>query len=94
MADFFKKIGKSISDTSNISVGYHTKEYGGEEEYSYTPNILMSVDGSAIYDDGNYLIGGNEADAVEGNTFDVKYGVGHCFEVNLPCHIWELFPSF
>lgn len=52
MIEYKDETGASISDTSNISVGYHTKEYGGEEEYSYTPNILMSVDGSAIYDDG------------------------------------------
>lgn len=44
--------GNSISDLSNIKVGYHSQEYGGEETYSYTPKILMSVDGNTVYDNG------------------------------------------
>lgn len=36
------------------------------------------------YDDSTYLMGGSEADAVEGNTYDIKYGVGVIVSGTLP----------
>ena len=33
-------------------MGYNSPEYGGNSYFSYTPNILLSVDGSAFYQDG------------------------------------------
>lgn len=67
MSDIYKEIYKqekelylvefedttgSIMDTANILVGYHSALYGGENTYSYTPNVLMSVSGSGLYNDG------------------------------------------
>lgn len=52
MIEYRDETGAGISDVANIKVGYHSREYGGEEDYSYTPKILMSVDGSTVYDDG------------------------------------------
>ena len=66
MSDIYKEIYKqekelylvefedttgSIMDAANILVGYHSALYGGESTYSYTPNVLMSVDGSSLYNE-------------------------------------------
>jgi len=39
-------------DETDILVGYHSEEYGGNDEFTYVPNILLSVDGPAFYEDG------------------------------------------
>lgn len=52
MIQYKDETGAGVSDLSKIMVGYHSQEYGGEENYAYTPKILMSVKGSTIYDDG------------------------------------------
>ncbi len=44
--------GADITDTAHIQVGYRSLHYGGECEYSYTPNTLISVDASTLYTDG------------------------------------------
>lgn len=52
MIEFCDESGMDIKDAANIIVGYHSTEFGGETAYSYTPNILLSVDGAAMYTDG------------------------------------------
>ncbi len=44
--------GADITDTAHIQVGYRSLHYGGECEYSYTPNTLISVNASTLYTDG------------------------------------------
>jgi Mg-chelatase subunit ChlD len=48
----FKDTSGDISESADIMVGYHSEIYGGECSYSYTPNVLLSVNGSALYNDG------------------------------------------
>lgn len=61
LVEFEDSTGLAITDVSNIITGYHSKEYGGECQYTYTPNILLSPNGSGIYQNGpeavveNYL---------------------------------------
>lgn len=52
LIEFEDNTNAAVTDTSNIETGYRSVEYGGECKYSYTPNILMSVDGSGIFSDG------------------------------------------
>ena len=40
MLEFEDTSDVSVFNQSNIVVGYHTAEYGGETSYSYTPNTL------------------------------------------------------
>lgn len=44
--------GATLTDTSNIQVGYKSLEYGGECKYSYVPNTLLQVKANALYEDG------------------------------------------
>lgn len=44
--------GAEITDQADIQVGYRSLEYGGECEYVYTPNTLLSVDADVLYTDG------------------------------------------
>jgi len=39
-------------DETDILVGYHSEEYGGNDEFTYVPNVLLSVDGPKFYEDG------------------------------------------
>lgn len=61
LIEFEDSTGLAVTDVSNIETGYHSIEYGGECKYTYTPNILLSANGSGIYQDGpesiveNYL---------------------------------------
>lgn len=48
----FEDTTGSITSNANITVGYHSTIYGGECSYSYTPNVLLSVDGNSLYHDG------------------------------------------
>lgn len=41
-----------ITDTANIEIGYNSITYGGRCTYSYTPNVLMNVNGTTLYTDG------------------------------------------
>ena len=50
--EFEDTTGALKTDESNIQVGYHSLEYGGECAYKYVPNILLSVDASTYYTDG------------------------------------------
>ncbi len=52
LVEFEDSTGAAVTDTSNIETGYRSVEYGGECQYTYTPNILLSVDGNSIYQDG------------------------------------------
>ena len=52
MLEFEDTSDVSVFNQSNIVVGYHTAEYGGETSYSYTPNTLVSVNDTTIYTDG------------------------------------------
>lgn len=48
----FEDTTGSITSKADILVGYHSKIYGGDCNYSYTPNVLLSVEGNALYKDG------------------------------------------
>lgn len=48
----FEDTNGSITSNANIMVGYHSAIYGGECSYSYTPNVLLSVEGNSLYKDG------------------------------------------
>lgn len=52
MLEFEDTSDVSVFKQSSIVTGYHTLEYGGETNYSYTPNTLVSVDNNSIYKDG------------------------------------------
>lgn len=52
MISYEDETGAKFSDKAKLKVGYHSKEYGGEANYSYTPKLLMSVDGNSVYTDG------------------------------------------
>lgn len=52
MISYEDETGAKFSDKAKLKVGYHSKEYGGEENYTYTPKLLMSVDGDSVYTDG------------------------------------------
>ena len=73
LLEFEDNTNAAVTDASNIETGYRSVEYGGECKYTYTPNILMSVDGSSIFSDGpeavveKYLKG--FADAVTNSDF-------------------------
>lgn len=52
LIEFTDESGMDMSDTANIIVGYHSATYGGDCQYSYTPNVLLSVEGTSLYEDG------------------------------------------
>lgn len=52
MLEFEDTTDVGVFNQSSIVLGYHTAEYGGETDYSYTPNTLVSVNNSSIYKDG------------------------------------------
>lgn len=52
MVQYADETGADLSDASDLIVGYHSSEYGGEENYSYSPKVLMSVNGNSLYTDG------------------------------------------
>ena len=52
LLEFEDNTGAKVTDLAKITTGYRSMEYGGECQYSYTPNILLSVNGSSIYRDG------------------------------------------
>lgn len=52
MLEFEDTSDVSVFNESNIVTGYHTAEYGGETNYSYTPNTLVNVDDNSLYKDG------------------------------------------
>ena len=40
------------TDPIDIILGYNSQTYGGNDSFSYTPNVLLSVEGDAFYQDG------------------------------------------
>ena len=52
LVEFEDNTGATVGDTANIQAGYHSIDYGGESEYTYTPNVLMSAQSRDIYTDG------------------------------------------
>lgn len=52
LIEFEDNTGSKVTDLAKIRTGYRSMEYGGECQYSYTPNILLSVNGASIYRDG------------------------------------------
>ncbi|MEY8429156.1 VWA domain-containing protein [Lachnospiraceae bacterium 48-42] len=52
LIEFQDTSGIKVTDVSNIEAGYRSVEYGGECRYTYTPKVLLSVDGSGFYQDG------------------------------------------
>lgn len=52
LVEFEDNTGATVGDTANIQAGYHSIDYGGECEYTYTPNVLMSAQSRDIYTDG------------------------------------------
>ena len=52
LVEFEDNTGATVGDTANIQAGYHSIDCGGECEYTYTPNVLMSAQSRDIYTDG------------------------------------------
>lgn len=52
LVEFEDTTGATVSDTANIVAGYHSAAYGGECQYTYTPNVLLSAKSADIYKDG------------------------------------------
>lgn len=52
LLEFEDSTGATVDDEANIQVGYHTQEYGGECDYTYQPNVLLSAKSADIYTDG------------------------------------------
>ncbi len=75
LLEFEDSTGAAVDDQANIQVGYHSEEYGGECDYSYQPNVLLSATSDDIYTDGpeavveQYLK--NFPDAVTQNDFSL-----------------------
>ena len=41
-----------MDDQAKIQVGYHSEEYGGQSDYTYQPNILLTAKSENIYTNG------------------------------------------
>lgn len=73
VVEFDDPTGATITDQGDIEIGYHSPEYGGQIEYTYRPNVLVSASSDPIYQDGpeaavaNYLK--NFPKAVSNNDF-------------------------
>lgn len=52
LVEFEDNTGATVGDIANIQAGHHSIDYGGECEYTYTPNVLMSAKSRDIYTDG------------------------------------------
>ena len=52
LLEFEDSTGATVDDEANIQVGYHSREYGGECDYTYEPNVLLSAGSEDIYTDG------------------------------------------
>ena len=52
LVEFEDDTGATVSDVANIVAGYHSAVYGGECQYTYTPNVLLSAKSADIYKDG------------------------------------------
>lgn len=52
LVEFEDNTGAKVEETASVEVGYHSLEYGGKCEYSYTPNILLNHDSNTLYADG------------------------------------------
>ena len=75
LLEFEDSTGATVDDQATIQVGYHSEEYGGECDYTYQPNVLLSADSQDIYQSGpeavveQYLK--NFPDAVTRNDFSL-----------------------
>lgn len=75
LLEFEDSTGATVDDQATIQVGYHSEEYGGECDYTYQPNVLLSADSQDIYQNGpeavveQYLK--NFPDAVTRNDFSL-----------------------
>ena len=52
MLEFQDSSGAAITDASELLIGYNSTQYGGKTEYNYTPNVLINVQGPALFSDG------------------------------------------
>lgn len=52
LVEYEDETGAAVTDAADIQVGYRSPKYGGECEYTYTPNTLLSVDAATLYKDG------------------------------------------
>lgn len=52
LLEFEDTSGKTALEKAEIQVGYHSLEYGGECQYEYTPNTLLSVNSKTFFTDG------------------------------------------
>ncbi len=52
LVEYEDSTGAELTDESDIQVIYRSRKYGGECEYTYTPNTLLSVDATTLYKDG------------------------------------------
>lgn len=75
LIEFEDNTGATVDDQAKIQVGYHSEEYGGQSDYTYQPNILLTAKSENIYTNGpeavveQYLK--NFPDAVTGHDFSL-----------------------
>lgn len=50
--EFEDQTGADVTQAAQLMVGYNSAQYGGDNLFTYTPNILLSVEGSSLYTDG------------------------------------------
>lgn len=52
LIEFEDNTGATVDDQAKIQVGYHSEEYGGQSDYTYQPNILLTAKSENIYTNG------------------------------------------
>ena len=50
--EFIDSTNSGIMTKSNVLVGYHSPEYGGKEEFTYQPNVLLQAKNSNLFTEG------------------------------------------
>lgn len=87
MVEFEDGTGADINDQSDIKTGYKSVKYGGECNYTYTPNVLLSAGSATLYKDGpeavveEYLK--NFDDAVNHSDFSL---ISNCLQKGSPIY--------
>ena len=87
MVEFEDGTGADINDQSDIKTGYKSVKYGGECNYTYTPNVFLSAGSATLYKDGpeavveEYLK--NFDDAVNHSDFSL---ISNCLQKGSPIY--------
>ena len=87
MVEFEDGTEADINTQSDIKTGYKSVKYGGECNYTYTPNVLLSAGSATLYKDGpeavveDYLK--NFDDAVNHSDFSL---ISNCLQKGSPTY--------